>query len=89
MDNLETLLATTVDKDCGNTSGVTVEMFIKPRASKFFGHPLYSQDWSGPSIAVSVPHEEFFNSAFDLWIHRNNIKMDAVDQLGCTKYRGP
>ena len=39
MDNLETLLATTVDKSCGNTSGAIVNMFIKPRASTMFGHP--------------------------------------------------
>ena len=41
MDNLEKLLATTVDKDRGNTSGTIVERFIKPRAPKSFGHPVY------------------------------------------------
>ena len=52
MDNLETLLATTVDKSCGNTSGAIVNMFIKPRASTMFGHPVYSLDGTGPSIVV-------------------------------------
>ena len=32
MDNLETLLATIVDKARGNTSGAIVERLIKPRA---------------------------------------------------------
>ena len=34
MDNLETLLATIVDKSHGNTSGAIVNRLIKPRASK-------------------------------------------------------
>ena len=33
MYNLETSLATTVDKACWNASEATVERFIKPRAS--------------------------------------------------------
>ena len=52
MDNLETSLATTVDKARGNTSGAIVERFIKPRASKMFGHPVYSMDDPGPSMEV-------------------------------------
>ena len=40
MDNLETLLATTVDKACCKTSGSIVERFIKPRASTIFVHPV-------------------------------------------------
>ena len=39
MDNLETSLATTVDKACVNGSGAILERFIKPRASTMFGHP--------------------------------------------------
>ena len=57
MDNLETSLATTVDKYRGNTSGAIVERLIKPRASTIFGHPVYSLDGTGPSMAVSGPHE--------------------------------
>ena len=48
MDNLETSLATTVDKDSGNTSGAIVERFIKPRASTMFGHLVYLLDGPGP-----------------------------------------
>ena len=68
MDNLETLLATKVDKAHGNASGSIAEKFMKPRASKIFGHPVYSLDRPGQSMAVSGPHEEFFNSAFGIWI---------------------
>ena len=71
MDNLETSLASTVYKDIGNTSGAIVERFIKPRASTMFGNPVYSLDGPGPPIAVSGPHEEFFNSDFALWIGGN------------------
>ena len=65
---LEKLLATTVDKACGNASGSIVERFIKPRASTIFGHPEYSLDGPGPLITVSVPHEECLNSDFGIWI---------------------
>ena len=41
MDNLETLLTTTVDKARGNTSGAIMERLIKPRASTLSGHPEY------------------------------------------------
>ena len=30
----------------------------------------YYLDGLGPSIAVKVPHEDFFNSAFRIWINR-------------------
>ena len=73
MDNLETLLTTTVDKDFDNTSGAIVDRFIKPRASTIFGHPVYLLYGPGPSTAVSGPHEEFFNSALDLWMGVNNF----------------
>ena len=66
MDNLETLLATTVDKASGNTRGSIVESFIKPIVSTIFGHPVYSLDGPGPSVEVSGPHEEFFNSDFGI-----------------------
>ena len=59
MDNLETLLATTVEKARGNSSGDIVERFNKPRVLTLFGHPEYSLDGSGTLIAVSGPHEEF------------------------------
>ena len=39
MDNLETLLATTVDKARDDARGSIVERFIKPRASEIFDHP--------------------------------------------------
>ena len=73
VDNLETSLTTTVDKACGNTSGDIVERFIKPRSSTLFGHPLYSLDGPDPSISVSVPHEEFSNSAFGIWIGGKHV----------------
>ena len=73
MDNFKTSIATTVDKTRGNTSGLIVERFIKPRLSTIFGHPVYSLDVPGPSIAVSGPHEDFFNSAFGIWIGGNNF----------------
>ena len=66
IDILETLLATTVDKSRGNTSGAIVERFIKPRVSTIFGHPEYFMDGTSPLIAVLGPHEEFFNSDFDI-----------------------
>ena len=68
VDKLETSLATTVDKARGNASVTIEERFIKPIALTIFGHPVYSLDGKGPSITVSGPHEEFFNSAFALWI---------------------
>ena len=68
MDNLETSLATTVDNVGGNTSGAMVERFIKTRASTIFFHPVYSLDGTGPSMAVSRPHEDFFKSAFGIWM---------------------
>ena len=39
MNNLETSLATTVDKASGNVNGSIVERFVKPRASSIFCHP--------------------------------------------------
>ena len=68
MDNLETSLATTVNKARGNTSGTIVERFIKSIASTMFGHTVYSLDGPGTSISVSGPHGEFFNSDFALYI---------------------
>ena len=73
MNNLETMLSTTADKARGNTSGSIVGRFIKPRASKMSGHPVNSLDGPGQSIAVSGPHEEFFNSYFALWIGGNHF----------------
>ena len=73
MDNLETLLATTVDKSRGNTSVSIVERFIKPRESTIFGHPVYSLDGPGSSMAVLGTHEGFFNGDFGIWIVGNNF----------------
>ena len=42
--------------------------FIKTIASTIFGHPVYSLDWPSPSMAVSGPHEEFFNISFGICI---------------------
>ena len=38
-----------------------------------FGHPVYSLYGPGPSIAVSGPNEEFFNSTFALWMSGKNV----------------
>ena len=73
MDNLETFLSTTVNKDRRKTSGAIVERFIKNRASTIFGNPVYFLYGTGMSIAVSVPHEEFFNSNFAIWIGGNTF----------------
>ena len=73
MDNLETSLATAVSNANGNTSGAIVERLIKPIASKMCGYPVYLLDGTGPSIAVSGPHKEFFNSAFAIWIGGKNF----------------
>ena len=62
-----------MDRSQGNVSGAIVEMFIKPRASTRFFHPAYSMGGPGPSIVVSDPHKEFFNSNFGIWIGGNNF----------------
>ena len=59
MDNLETLFATAVNKDCGNASGSILERLVKSRASTMFGQPSYSLDGPGLFISLSGPHEEF------------------------------
>ena len=59
MDNLETSLTTTADKDRGNRGGAIVERFIKPRLLIMFFHPLYLIDGPGPLISISGPHEDF------------------------------
>ena len=66
MDNLETFLATTVDKARGNTSVSIVESFIKPRASTIFGRLEYYLDVPGLSILVSDRHEDFHQLFWDL-----------------------
>ena len=68
MDNLETSLASTVEKARGNASGDIVASFIKSRASTILIHPEYYMDVPGPSIALSGPHNEFFRSDFGTWI---------------------
>ena len=73
MDNLETYLAATVYKARGNESGDIVERFFKTIASTIFVHPEYLMDGPGPLIAVSVPHYEFYNSSFGIWIGQNNF----------------
>ena len=50
-----------------------MERFIKPRASKMFGHPVYLLYGPGPSIIFSGPYKEFFNSDFGIWIGRNHF----------------
>ena len=89
MDNLESSLAITVDKSSGNTCGDIVERFIKPIEPTMFGHPVYSLDGLGPSIYVSVLHDEFFNGDFAIWIGGKHFNTVSVDQLGCMKYGGP
>ena len=76
MNNLETLLATTVDKYRGNKRGAIMERIIKHKTSTLIGHPEYSLDGSGMSIAVSVPNEKIFNSAFALWIGGKNFSYE-------------
>ena len=73
MDNLKILLAATVDKARGNASGSIMERFTKSRASTMFGHPAYFLDGTGPSISVSGPHEDFFNSDTGVWICGKNV----------------
>ena len=68
MDNLEKSVATIVDKVVGNTCGDIVERLIKLRTSTMFVQLVYSLDELGPLIAISVPHENFFNSAFGIWM---------------------
>ena len=77
MDNLETSLAATVDKARGNSSRAIVNRFIKPRASTIFGSLEYSMYEPGSSIAVSGPHEEFFNSAYGIWIGGKHFSDDC------------
>ena len=48
MDNLETPLATTLDKSHEQKRGDIVERLIKPIASTMFGHPVYLLDGPGP-----------------------------------------
>ena len=59
MNNLESLLAITLYNAPGNTSEAIVEIFIKPRASTMFEHPVYSLDGPGLSMEVLGPHERF------------------------------
>ena len=59
MDNLEISLSPTLYKAHGNASEAILDRFVKPRTLKMFGHPVYSLDGSGPSIAISGPHEDF------------------------------
>ena len=61
-------LSTIVDKARGNVNGAIVERFIKPRALDIYGHTAYYLDGPVPSIAVSVSCENFYNSAFRIWI---------------------
>ena len=68
MGSLKTLLDTIVDKACDNICGSLLERFIKTRASKKIGHPVYLLDGPGPSTAISGPHQEFFNVALRIWI---------------------
>ena len=68
-------MATTVDKDSGNSGGSIVESFIKSRSSTMFVHPLYSMDGLGNPIEISGPHEEFLNSAIGIWISGNIFQM--------------
>ena len=73
MDNLETSLAITVYNAPGNTSEAIVEISIKLRASTTFGNLVYSLDRPEPSMAVIIPHEEFFNSEFGVWIDGKHV----------------
>ena len=74
MDNLEILLATTVNKASEKSIESIVKRSIKPRASKIFRHPGCSLDGPGPSVAVSGPHEELCNSNFSIWIGGNKFR---------------
>ena len=61
-----------MDKACGNIVRYIVERFIKHIASTTFSLPVYSLDGPGPYIAISGPHEGFFNSVFGIWIGEEN-----------------
>ena len=45
------------------------------------GHPEYYLDGTGPSIAVSGPHEEFFNSAFGICLGRKRFSDGCCRQI--------
>ena len=45
-----------------------MERLVKTRPSTIFGHLEYSLDYPGPLIEFLVPHEEFLNSAFGIWL---------------------
>ena len=75
MYNLEIPLNTASDKAHYNTNGAIVYSFIKPIASTMFILPSYYMDVTGPSIAVTVPNSEFFNSAVGIWIDGKLIWM--------------
>ena len=42
-------------------------------------------DGPGPALAVPGPHEEIFNSAFDLWIGRKNVSYDLCSPISIHK----
>ena len=89
MNNMEKLLATTVDKVCWNTSGFIVDRFIKPIESTMFGHLVYLVDGPGMLIEIAGPHEEFFNIDFGIWIGGMFFQMVSEEQQGCTNYVEP
>ena len=90
MDNLEILMATTVDKTRGKKIGAIVDRFIKPKASTIFIHPVYPLYEPGKSMGVSGPHEEFSNIDFRIWIGGGGgDRVFAAYQSVYTKYGGP
>ena len=82
MEKLDILLSTPVGKTCGDESGTILEIFIKIRSSTTFFCAAYSLYGPGTSIASSVPHEEFLNGAFGVWVY-------VLYQLGDTWYGDP
>ena len=82
MNNLETLLTTTVDKVSSNAIGSIVGRFVKPRAPTIFGHSAYFLDGPGP-------HEEFSTFLLVYEYVARMFQVDAVEQLECTEYGGP
>ena len=82
-------MAATVYKARSNASGAIMERFIKLRASTMFGHPEYLLDGPGPSIEISVPHEECFNSAFGIWIGGQHFSDICSRPIRCMKYGEP
>ena len=80
-------MTTTVYMAHGDTRRSIIDILIKPIASKISGRPVYYMNGPGKLIAVSGPHEEFFNSALGICIGAL-FQIDGSNQSVCKKYGG-